>query len=383
MLYTPTFLAMAFCNLAATTSYSCFFLLPLFIIDRGGSPSDVGILMGAFSLSSVLCRPWISGMIDQLGRKRSFTVGTVLMALLPLFYLLLQGPLNTIYLPILMVRIFHGVGIAVCATAAFTYAADIIPPMRLNEGIGMFGISGLTGLALGPMISEMMIKHFGYGAMFYTASGMALLALLVSLPLTETYRRERSLHQDTFLSVLRERRILLVCAMAFLFGFGLAASGNFLPSFASQRNLTIISVYYVAYSGAAVLTRLFGSRIADRVGEYRTIPWSFLLLFAGLLSLVFLTSHLVLALAGILMGCGHGLLYPALNALAVRKEPAHNRGKATGVFTGSIDAGYFIGSTGLGYVADWSGYPLLFTTAGLACLFGYSIFRWQASGAKL
>lgn len=309
--------------------------------------------------------------------------GALLMALLPLFYLLLQGPLETIYVFILLVRIFHGVGIAICATAAFTYAADIVPPGRLNEGIGMFGISGLTGLALGPLISEVMIKHFGFGAMFSAAACVAVLGLIVSLPLAETYRHERSFHHDTFSSVLRKRRILLVCGMAFLFGFGLAASSNFLPPFASQRNITIISVYYIAYSGTAVLTRLFGSRIADRVGEYLTIPWSFLLLFTGLVSLVCLNNHVVLGLAGILMGCGHGLLYPALNALAVRREPAHNRGKATGVFTGSIDAGFFIGSAGLGYVADWAGYPLLFTTAGFASLLGYSIFRWQASSVKL
>ncbi len=29
-----------------------------------------GIIMGAFSLSSVLCRPWISEMVDRIGRER-------------------------------------------------------------------------------------------------------------------------------------------------------------------------------------------------------------------------------------------------------------------------------------------------------------------------
>jgi MFS family permease len=377
-LYTPAFFAMAICNLAAISSYSSFFLFPLYIAERGGSPSDVGILMGAFTLSSVLFRPWISGMIDRFGRKRSFLVGSVVMILPPLFYLKLEGPLEVIYWPMLMIRVVHGIGIAVCATAAFTYAADIIPVGRLNEGIGMFGISGLTGLALGPMVSEYMIKHYGFWAMFSAASSMGLLALMVCLPLAETYRRDGSSPSATFLSVFRGNRILAVSAMAILFGFGLAATGNFLPPFAGERNLAFISIYYVSYSGAAVLTRVLGGRIADRIGESRTIPVAFILLFAGLLFLVFLTSHVLLASSGILMGCGHGFLYPALNALSVRNEPAANRGKATGIYTGSIDAGYFVGSATLGYIAEWSGYPILFLTASLACLGGYVVFRWRA-----
>jgi len=381
MLYTPTFIAMAFGNLAAISSYSCFFLFPLFILDRGGTPSDVGILMGAFTLSSVICRPWIAGMIDRLGRKRSFTVGSILMTLLPLLYLFLEGPLQTIYFSVLFVRVLHGVGIAICATAAFTYAADIIPEGRLNEGIGMFGISGLTGLALGPVISELMIKHFGFWALFAASSVLGLLALLAHLPLAETHRRDPSTPAVSILSVLRGNRLMLTCGMAFLFGFGLAAAGNFLPPFAAERHLTILAYYYVSYSGTAVLTRLLGGRVADRIGESRMIPWAFFLLFAGLLVIIFLTNHYILVLAGVLMGCGHGFLYPALNTLAVRNEIPDNRGKATGVFTGSIDAGFFVGSTALGYVAEWSGYPVLFATAGAVCLCGCVLFRYGAARA--
>lgn len=375
MLYTPGFITMAFCNLATISSYSCFFLFPLFILDRGGAPSDVGLLMGAFTLASVLFRPWISGMIDRIGRKRSFTIGAVLMTLLPLLYLLPEGPIKSIYPFLLPIRIVHGVGIALCFTAAFTYAVDIIPAHRLNEGIGMFGISGLTGLALGPVVCELMIRRLGFPALFGTASVMGLMALLAHLPLVETYRRNPSAPSVSFLSVLRANHLVLVSALSFLFGFGLAAAGTFLPPFAAERNISILSYYYISYSGTAVLTRLFGGRLTDRIGEIHIIPRAFLLLSVGLAVIVFLSSHALLALAGVLMGCGHGFLYPALNTMAVRNETPDNRGKATGIFTGSIDGGVFIGSTSLGYVAEWSGYPVVFAVAGAGCLCGYGLFR--------
>jgi MFS family permease len=382
MLYTPGFITMAFCNLAAISSYSCFFLFPLFILDRGGAPSDVGILMGIFTLASVLFRPWIAHMIDRIGRKRSFTIGAVLMTLLPLLYLVPEGPIQAIYPFLLPVRIVHGVGIALCFTAAFTYAVDIIPAHRLNEGIGMFGISGLTGLALGPVVCELMIRRLGFPALFATASVMGLMALLAHLPLVEAYRRNPSSPSASFFSVLRTNHLVLVSALSFLFGFGLAAAGTFLPPFAAERNISILSYYYISYSGTAVLTRLLGGRVADRVGESRVIPLAFLLLSVGLGVIVFLSNHALLALAGILMGCGHGFLYPALNTMAVRNESPDNRGKATGIFTGSIDAGVFIGSTALGYVAEWSGYPVVFAAAGAGCLCGYGLFRLNSALTK-
>ena len=74
-------------------------------------------------------------------------------------------------------------------------------------------------------------------------------------------------------------------------------------------------------------------------------------------------------------GCGHGLLYPALNANAIRGEPQAVRGKITGAYTGSIDAGAFVGSMMLGYVGELAGFQALFLAAGAAVLCAIFIFR--------
>jgi MFS family permease len=68
-LYTRTFLTMSLANFFTSSSFGSFFLFPLFISNLGGSKLDIGIVMGVFSLSSVLSRPWISSMIDRIGRK--------------------------------------------------------------------------------------------------------------------------------------------------------------------------------------------------------------------------------------------------------------------------------------------------------------------------
>ena len=382
MLYSRSFIIMSFANLFTVSSFGTFFLFPLFITNHGGSKSDIGIIMGAFALSAVLCRPWISNMIDRIGRKRSYTIGCIIMSTLPLIYLLFQGELSHFYLPLILVRIIHGVGLAICFTAAFTYIADIVPGERLNEGIGVFGITGLIGMAIGPIIAEIIIQEFGFSIFFLAATGMATIGLLLHLPLPEPFTHVTHESSQSFFSILIKRRTLTVAVLALLFGLGISASGIFVSPFAKEQDIAFISLYYISYSSAAVLTRLFGGRLADRIGEERIIPYGQILTGGGLLILILLGGNTVLALSGFISGCGHGLLFPCLNSLAIRNEPISIRGKITGAFTGGIDTGAFVGAIILGYIGEWAGFQALFFTAGLALLAGLGVYKFQVMNNK-
>ena len=377
-LYGSSYIMMAIANLFTVSSFSTFFLFPLFIKDHGGSNSDIGLIMGLFALSSVLCRPWISDMVDRIGRKRSYSIGCTLMSVLPFVYLLFQGDLSNFYLALIFIRILHGVGLAICFTAAFTYIADIVPEKRLNEGIGMFGITGLTALAVGPIFAELIIRCFGFSIFFPAAAGMAIIGFLLQMFLPETFSGVSGESSESFLSVLRRKTVLKVATLAFLFGFGLSASSNFVAPFAKEQELSFVSLYYIFYSTAAVLTRLFGGRLADRVGEDRVIPYALTLTGGGLLVLMFLEGSYVLVVSGFLSGSGHGFLFPCLNALIIRNQPIHIRGKINGVFTGGIDGGAFLGSIVLGYVGQFAGFQVLFLCAGCALLSGLSTYRLRA-----
>lgn len=375
VLYNRSFVLMAAANLFTVSSIGAFFLFPLFITSHGGSKADIGIIMGTLALSAVACRPWISEMIDSLGRKRSYTVGCTIMSLIPLAYLLFRGELDSFYLPLLFIRVIHGVGLALCFTSAFTYIADIVPESRLNEGIGMFGITGLTGMAVGPAIGETIIRAFGFNQFFLSATIMATTGLCLQLALPESYTRVTIETSESFFSVLNRKKVLIVALLALLFGFALSASGSFVAPFAKEKHLAFISLYYICYSSAAVLTRLPGGRLADRIGEERIIPNALVLTGVGLLLLIFLKGNFILILSGLMSGCGHGFLFPCLNSLAIRGEPAHIRGKINGVFTGGIDAGVFLGSIILGFIGEWAGFRALFLVAGISLLPGLWIYR--------
>jgi predicted MFS family arabinose efflux permease len=297
------------------------------------------------------------------------------MAALPLAYLpFLNG---IAYAPLLLLRAAHGVALAICFTAVFTYVADLIPPERLNEGIGIFGISGLTGFAIGPLLAEGVLRRFGFPSFFLLSAALAGLAFFLVLPLREKEPAGKIRSRHSFFALLRQRKFLVVAGLSLLFGFGLAATGNFVAPLAEERGIPVISIFFLAYSAGAIGIRLIGGRLTDRIGESRMLPYALIVSAAGILTLTLVTGGFTLALAGLLAGGGHGLLFPVLNTLAVRGEPFEVRGKATGIFTGAIDAGNFLGSFILGMVGDLAGLSPLFAVAGGALLLGLIVGRFR------
>lgn len=363
-LYSKHFILMSIANFFMTTCLGSFFLFPLYIKAYGGAESDIGILMGAITISSVLGRPWISQAVDRFGRKRSYFAGTITFIVLPFGYLFLEGNISETYVFLLILRILQGFGIALCFTSIFTLIADIVPQERLNEGIGMFGITGLVGIAMGPAISEPIIRFWGFDAYFVSTALIATVSLFMQIPVPETYSAGKQVDAGiSFFGVLKRKKTLNSAILVLFFGFGMATQNSFVSPYAQELGLSNISVYFISYSFAAVLSRLFGSRIADRIGESRVIPWAIFLIAVGFLSLVLVSNAFLLILSGFVTGLGHGFLFPCLNALMIRNEPIYIRGKINGIFTGSIDLGLFIGAVGLGYVGEWFGYhPIFYVT---------------------
>jgi predicted MFS family arabinose efflux permease len=126
---------------------------------------------------------------------------------------------------------------------------------------------------------------------------MATLGLIIHLTLSESFAHDSHKSSQSFFTVIIKRKILFVGLLSFLFGFGLAASGNFVSPFAKEQEIVFISLYCIAYSFATVLTRLLRGRLADRIGEDRIMPYALALTGGGLLILMFLGGDIILVLS--------------------------------------------------------------------------------------
>ena len=60
--------------------------LPQYVNLLGGSPGQIGLLMGFFTLASVIIRPALGKLADRRGRKLFMLIGSGFFVLFPLIY---------------------------------------------------------------------------------------------------------------------------------------------------------------------------------------------------------------------------------------------------------------------------------------------------------
>jgi MFS family permease len=381
-LFTTQFNILLTANLFIWIGIGAFILFPLFILDIGGTKADIGILMGVMPFAAVVVRPWASELVDRLGRRIVMAAGGGMMGIAGIACLFFQYPIASVFYSHLALRFLFGIGFSFLIVASFTLAVDLSPRLRLNEGIGVFGTTGLLGVALGPMGAEWIIQQYGFSTLFI-ASGMIFAAgVLLTLAMQADPCDPSAPPSDSFMETLRLPAVFWFALIGLCFGVGFAAHNSFVAAYAKSKAM-YASFYYGAYSMAAIVARLIGGKLSDRLGESGTIPVALASAGGGFAFLIFINSPLGLAVSGFFCGIGHGLIVPALLAATIRNMPAHARGKATGVITGGLDSGLFVGAVILGYVGDACGYPALFMAAATSMCLGLSLwfFRRQSATA--
>jgi MFS family permease len=372
-LYTREFVLLLISGLLLTTGIGVFYLFPLFVLDLGGTKSDIGILMGTMSLSAVALRPCTSGLVDHMGRKGSMAAGCLLMTAVSIAHLFFKGAIGQVYPVLGVLRLLFGIGLALGIIASLTLAADLAPVSRLNEGLGIFGVMPLMGIAIGPVIGEIIIHQWGFNGMFMAAAVFFTAGFLFLLPLKDNFIASDGGSRGGFMKALRIGLVWRMMLICLCFGVAFAAHGGFVAPFAEETSIPV-SAYFVSYSSAAVISRLFGGKLADRFGENLVIIAALVIAGTGFLCLIQVTSTEGLTGTGFVAGMGHGLLFPSLIALTIRPIAVGDRGKVTGILTGGVDAGLFIGSLTMGQLGDFFGFPAIFAMAAATIFVGLAVF---------
>lgn len=372
-LLTTDFNLLLLASIMGFIAIGMFYLFPLYVMDLGGTKSDIGILMGIMALSAVGVRPWVSGLVDRFGRKSAFRAGSLLMGLAAGAHILFTAPIDDLFFTLVLLRFVYGVGLGFVIVSSLTYATDLVPRQRLNEGLGIFGVMPLLGIAIGPVIGEVIKNRYGFSGMFLGVIAACILTILILQPVRQPVAAIPTPQQGGFFTVLGSPSVWRMGLVVLSFGVAFAAHGGFVAPFAESLSLRA-SVYFIAYSSAAVLSRLFGGRLAQRFGEHSVIAAALLVICAGFFWLVQVETHWGLAITGMLAGAGHGIFFPTVMALCIRSVSAEDRGKVTGVITGSVDAGMLLGSFALGILGDFFGFGVLFATAAGVVLGGWLFF---------
>lgn len=368
--YTRPFLLAATANFLFFSNMNAYTLLPLRIQQLGGREGQIGSIMAMYTLAAICCQPAIGPLVDRFGRRALLLAGGVAATAAAAAFWFGEGLGWHFYL----LRFIQGMAFACFITSNLTLLADLVPPARRAEAVGIFGVSGLVTIALAPAVGEFILGLWGFPTFFLVTVllGLGVVGMVLAMPVPPSAPVEGA-HR---LGVEFWRTFVPVLVAAFQFGLANSIVFVFLPPFAKAIGLPRVGPFYIVYSLMAVAVRLFGGRVADRLERRQVILPSLAALSIGVLIFAGLQSMWVLVLVALVNGTAHGFVFPAASALAFDRAPSQARGRALAAFNTASLVGGALGALGFGWLAEHIGYRPSFVLLGLLLSAGTVVF-WR------
>ena len=357
-------------------SISLFYIYPLFFKGLPVSQGRVGMIMGITSITAIAVRPFFGPLIDRRGGKRISLLGLGLMAAsIPLFHLVHDaGPLP------LALRALTGIGWGISMTATIALCSDLAPVQKMAQSIGIVGAAGLVANAFGPLLGEELINRWGFGAMFNVSLGFLLLSLGCMAAARETVRcdGDRPARGAGLSKVVSLGPLVLMGMMTVSHGAVRSSVLYFIALFGKSMGLPRVGPFFLVFSGAAILTRLWIGDISDRIGRKQVIFPAALIIAFNLLVISQVHSFPLFLLSGFIAGFGQGLIFPALSTYIIDSLGLANKGLALSYYLSLFDVGMALGAPLFGWVSDLGGYRTMYIVAGTFIFAASVLFQLKA-----
>jgi MFS family permease len=261
-------------------------------------------------------------------------------------------------------RLFVGAGEGTVFTAGAAWVIDMAPEDRRGRMIGLYGLAIWTGLTLGPLAGDLLLRAGGYNLVWAFVVAAPALAALIASRLPEGVAPGGELARGPLIS-----REALGPGVTFALGVvGYAAVSAFIVLSLDQRGIGHGPEVFSVFAGTVVATRLFGGNLPDQIGPARCALGAALVEAIGLFLIGAANTLPVVIVGAMAMGAAFSLLFPSLSLLAVNRVVPERRGAAMGTFTANFDLGMLIGSPAAGAAAALGGYSAAFYMASVAAL---------------
>jgi DHA1 family tetracycline resistance protein-like MFS transporter len=310
-------------------------------------PTELGWLVGIFSLVQLFSGPIIGKISDRVGRKPVLLVSIIGTAV----GYFITGAAGAAWM-LFLGRIIDGASGGNIATAQ-ACIADVTPPAQRSRAMGQIGAAFGLGFILGPAIGG-ILSQWSHQLPFYFAGALsAFNAVLVWIRLPETLSKEKRLHpaeaaplgevfaegRGSFIGLLLAASLLSTTGFAFIHLLFALFCQDHLGYDMRHTSYAFAYVGLIAvFVQGGLLRRLPMDRIEKPVAAFGAVT---LALSLWLLPRADTTGAFLGVTA--LMALGNGLLVPTLTGMASRHVHGRAQGRVLGLNASAGALGRFLG----------------------------------------
>lgn len=329
----------------------------------GANGFQVGLLFASFSLAQMVFAPVLGRVSDRVGRKPVIIFSLVGTAV-GCFVTGAAGALWVLFLG----RIIDGASGASVAVAQGAIA-DIAPPERRAQLLGMLGAAFGVGFVVGPALGGLAALG-GPHVPFYVAGTIAAVnavAAVIRLPETRPEAREERPARGSRAALTPDLRRYAVVGLLSTLGFaGFEATFSLwgAETFSLTEGSTALVFLFVGALLVLVQGMLIG-RLTASFGSRRLLRAGLAVVAAGMVTLASTSTWPVLFVALTFIAFGQGVAVPSGTALVTEAAPVERRGEALGYQQSVTALGRVAGPVVAGLLFDQVAVDAPFVVAGV------------------
>lgn len=357
---------------------------PLYVSQLGGSSSEIGLLMGAFSGASFLARPLLARMADRRGLGAVVQLAALTGIVGPLLYLVTS---SIGWLALL--RAVHAVMPAGFIMAIPLMLVDRTPADQRGRALGTLGAATSSSLLIAPTVGITLLQRGGMPLVVAFSMVAALVALCLlravrdqaedRLTIASQERAARLPTQDPTapdahaVPLLRNWPVLSILCVNFTVTLNFGMAFTFAAVHGTSLGLTNPGLFFTAFALGSTTMRLISGQAIDRLGVNRVGIPGFSVLLIGLAALATATGPYGFFGGAFLMGLGHGTCQTLLWAQLVQTA-TEGRAMAAAGMTNAFDIGIILGSVVGGQIAEHLSFTWMYAGGAAVSLLGATVW---------
>jgi len=341
--------------------------LPIYLSRLGSTEVEIGILIGAFGISSLVLRPIVGRALVKISEKAFMIAGAVLFVLSSAAYLIAPP-----FWPLFIVRLFQGIASAFFFTAAILFITNTTSDASRGRSLGYFFLSFNISLALAPPFGMLLINHFSFTVLFLVCVALSLCSLFIAGKLG---KREivpivdHSMEGTPLFSFKAFPPTFVYFSVHTIWG----ALTTFFPLYAIHHGVTNPGLFFAAYAIVVIFGRTVAGRILDLYRREKIILLCHITFIISMPLLAFSETQSMFVLVAVISGVGHAFIFPSLVAYTIDLA-GPSRGPALGLLMGTGDLGMVLGPMIMGIVLRLTNYTTMFLCVALTALISFVYF---------
>ena len=350
--------------------------LPIYLEKMGSTGAEIGVLIGIFSLSSLIFRPFVGKALLRIPERNFMIAGTVIYTLSSVAYLFTKP-----FWPLLVLRAFQGIGMTLFSTASLTLVTRLSPESHRGKSIGYFYLSYNIAFVTAPSFGMFLINAFNFPILFLACAFFSACSFLICLKLGKKQGvplEDEATKDQPFLSY----EVLPPSIMSFMASMMWGALSAFFPLFALSHGIANPGPFFAVVAIILIFSRSLGGRIFEIKPREKVIFPCLSLLIIAMIVLTFSKTSPMFMVVAVIWGMGHAFIFPSLMNYAIDQASSPS-GSVIGTYTALSDFGSGIGPVIMGIILELTSYPAMFLCSALTGFIGllylYSIVRKKGS----